>query len=66
MDSRKILTQYMEKIINSKDKKEWVSCIAFLEGKIQESEKEKDLENKKVFSEIKERILNYYNKNINI
>mgnify|MGYP003333451961 CR=1 FL=1 len=37
MDSRKILAQYIEKVINSKDKKEWVSCIAFLEGKIQEN-----------------------------
>ena len=55
-----ILVKYLEKVKNSKDKKEWISCFLFLEWKIQESE----WEVKETFIKLKDKMKDYFNKNI--
>lgn len=60
MDTRQILTAYMEKVINSKDKNEWRKFFLFIDWKIQESE----WEAKEIFIQMRDKMKDYFNKNI--
>lgn len=60
MDTRQLLAEYIGKVKNSNDKKEWEECFLFLDWKIQESE----WEVKETFIKMKDRIKDYFNKHI--
>lgn len=60
MDTRRILAEYMEKVISSNDKNEWRKFFLFIDWKIQESE----WEAKETFIKMKDKMRDYFNKNI--
>lgn len=60
MDIIKIFIEYIEKVINSKDKNEWIKFFLFIEWKIQESE----WEVKESLIKIRDKMKDYFNKNI--
>lgn len=60
MDTRRILVEYMEKVISSNDKNEWRKFFLFIDWKIQESE----WEVKEIFIKMRDKMKDYFNKNI--
>jgi hypothetical protein len=58
MDTRQLFAEYIGKVKNSNNKKEWEECFLFLDEQI----KEREWEVKETFIKMKDRMRDYFNK----